>query len=131
MTFVMDASITAAWCFPGEDSPAATRAFDRIARETAAVPAHWWFELRNVLLVGERRGRLTQRQTRDLLRLLRDVPIEIDRSPDETGIFDLSRRHGLTFYDAAYLELALRYGGLVSLDTALLRAAETEGVATS
>jgi len=128
MTFVMDASITAAWCFPDEDASAATRAFDRIVDETAIVPALWWFELRNVLLVGERRGRLNARQIDGFLRLLRDLPIAIDRSPDEAAIFDLARRHGLTFYDAAYLELARRGNALATLDRALLKAAEAEHV---
>ena len=128
MTFVMDASITAAWCFPDEDAPAANLAFERIGAETAVVPAHWWFELRNVLLTGERRGRLERRQTGRFLRALRDLPIETDRTPDEMAIFELARRHGLTFYDAAYLELARRHDSLSSMDKALLAAAKAEGV---
>jgi len=124
----MDASITASWCFPDETSLVADRAFARIAEEKAAVPAHWWFELRNVLLVGERRGRLGTRQTHRFLKLLGDLDIEIDREPDEGSTFDLARRHALTFYDAAYLDLSLRHGALASLDAALVKAASTEGV---
>ena len=67
------------------------------------VPVHWWFELRNVLLVGERRSRLAARQTRQFLRLIRDLDIQTFRAPDEAAVFDLARTHGLTFYDAAYL----------------------------
>jgi predicted nucleic acid-binding protein len=128
MTFVMDASITASWCFPDEASPAADRAFVRIAKEKAVVPGHWWFELRNVLLVGERRGRLDARQIRRFLELLRDLDIDVDRAPDEAATFDLARRHALTFYDAAYLELALRHDAIASLDTALVKAASAESV---
>jgi predicted nucleic acid-binding protein len=124
----MDASITASWCFPDEASVVADRAFARIAEEKAAVPAHWWFELRNVLLVGERRGRLDARQIHRFLRLLSDLDIEIDRAPDEVATFDLARRHGLTFYDAAYLDLAFRHGAMASLDAALVKAASAEGV---
>jgi predicted nucleic acid-binding protein len=130
MTFVIDASVVASWCFPDESSAAATRAFERISRETAFVPAHWWFELRNVLLVGERRQRLDALQVDRFLQLVGELPIEIDRSPDEKTIFALARRHGLTFYDAAYLELALRYEALASLDDDLLRAAERERIAS-
>ena len=128
MSFVMDASVTASWCFPDETAPAADRAFSHIAGEKAVVPAHWWFELRNVLLVGERRRRLEPRQTRQFLRLLRDLDIETDRAPDEAVTFDLARTHNLTFYDAAYLELAVRHGALASLDGALVDAAVLEGV---
>jgi predicted nucleic acid-binding protein len=78
--------------------------------------------------VGERRKRIEARQTRQFLRLLRDLDIETDRAPDEAAVFDLARTHGLTFYDAAYLELAVRHGALASLDGALVNAARVEGV---
>jgi predicted nucleic acid-binding protein len=130
MTFVIDASVAASWCFPDESSAAATPAFELISRETAFLPARWWFELRNVLLVGERRQRLDALQVDRFLQLVGELPIEIDRSPEEKTIFALARRHGLTFYDAAYLELALRYEALASLDDDLLRAAERERIAS-
>jgi predicted nucleic acid-binding protein len=42
----------------------------------------------------------------------------------------LARRHRVTVYDAAYLELALREGlPLATLDAALADAARAEGVA--
>jgi predicted nucleic acid-binding protein len=45
-------------------------------------------------------------------------------------VFILADRHGLTVYDAAYLDLALREGlPLASLDNALCKAAENSGVA--
>ena len=47
------------------------------------VPVHWWFELRNVLLVGERRSRLAARQTRQFLRLIRDLDIQTFPFPEE------------------------------------------------
>ncbi len=96
--------------------------------EKAVVPAHWWFELCNVLLVGERRNRIDARQIQRFLRLLRDLDIEVDRAPEEASTFDLARRHGLTFYDAAYLDLAFRHGAIATLDTALIKAAEAEGL---
>lgn len=91
------------------------------------MPAHWWFELRNVLLVGERRRRLVRRQIGRFLALLQELDIDEDRRPDEVTAFDLARRHGLTFYDAAYLELALRHGAIATLDEALVKAASAEG----
>jgi predicted nucleic acid-binding protein len=43
----------------------------------------------------------------------------------------LGQRHGLTVYDALYLEAAMRRGlVLATYDKALLRAASAEGVAT-
>ena len=130
MSFVLDASVTASWCFPDETSAVANRAFVRIGEEPAAVPAHWWFELRNVLLVGERRGRLDAAQIRRFLRLLAGLDIQTDPAPNETSVFQLARRHRLTIYDAAYLELAVRHGAIASLDNALVRASEMEGIET-
>lgn len=49
-----------------------------------------------------------------------------------SGLFDaieLAERHGLTVYDAAYLQLALELDSeLATLDRALARAARTEGL---
>ncbi len=83
-----------------------------------------------MLLVAERRRRIEARQTRRFLLLLRDLDIAVDRSPDDQAIFELARSHGLTFYDAAYLELAVRQGAIASLDEALLRTCAAEGVET-
>lgn len=50
----------------------------------ALVPAFWWFELRNALVVNERRGRIVEPQTVRFLRDMSRQPITIDGSPDET-----------------------------------------------
>jgi predicted nucleic acid-binding protein len=81
------------------------------------------------LVVGERRQRIDAQQVGRFLELIADLPVEIDNSPNERLILTLARRHRLTFYDAAYLELALRHEALATLDDELLRAAEREGVA--
>ncbi len=112
-----------------EESSTAEAAFARVETDAAIVPALWWFELRNALIVNERRGRLTEPQTASFLRRMAHLTITLDRSSDESGVLNLARRHRLTVYDAAYLELALRDGlPLATLDAALARAAEAEGV---
>ncbi len=128
MTFVIDASIAASWCFPDERPSAGNRALSRMERESASAPAHWWFEVRNVVLIGERRQRITSDHAEQFLALLSRLPIEIDRSPDEKRILAIARRHGLTFYDAAYLELAQRIGPLATLDDEVVSAARREGI---
>ena len=63
------------------------------------------------------------------LRRLSQLPIHVDRSPDEEQLLSLARRHRLTVYDAAYLELAQRKGTtLATLDQPLARAARAEHV---
>ncbi|MDX2101848.1 MAG: type II toxin-antitoxin system VapC family toxin [Alphaproteobacteria bacterium] len=106
MPFVIDASIAACWAFGDEDHPAATAALERIRSDDAIAPALWWFEVRNTLLAGERRGRLTEADTGAFLRELARFGVLIDRTPDETVVLALARQHRLTVYDASYLELA-------------------------
>jgi predicted nucleic acid-binding protein len=130
MPFVLDASTAVSWNFPDEDPSAARAAWDRLRQDEALVPTHWWFEVRNVLLIGERRKRISQNQTDSFLARLSRLPIAESPRPDEGGIFGLARRHKLTFYDAAYLELARREAlALATLDDDLAAAACTEGVA--
>jgi predicted nucleic acid-binding protein len=129
VAFILDASIAASWAFPDEDDPRATAAFVRIEVETAHVPALWWFEIRNILVVNERRGRIPEQETRTFLSKLARLPILEDRTPAEAEVLALARRHSLTVYDAAYLELAIRAGRpLATLDRALIRAAQAEAV---
>ena len=63
MPFVLDASIAACWAFADEDHPVAALALERMRMDVALVPSLWWFELRNTLIVSERRGRLTETDT--------------------------------------------------------------------
>ncbi len=130
MPFVLDASIAACWAFEDEDHPIAALAFERIRTDEALAPSVWWFEVRNTLIVNERRGRLTDADVRAFLKALAGLGVTLDRSPDETDVLALARRHRLTIYDAAYLELARRQNvPLATLDADLAAAARSEGVA--
>jgi len=129
MAFVLDASITACWAFQDEDHPDASLTFDRMRAEEGVVPGLWWFEVRNILIVNERRRRITEPDTSAFLLSLSRLRIRVDRVPDENGVLRLARAHRLSVYDAAYLELAQREGlPLATLDTDLQKAAVCEGV---
>jgi predicted nucleic acid-binding protein len=128
MPFVLDASIAVAWAFR-EQHRASDQAFNRIQEDAASVPSLWWFELRNVLLVGERRGRISQRDTTLFLQEIAGFGVIVDTTPEEEALLRLARRHGLTVYDAAYLKLAIREGlPLATLDDELIRAARAENL---
>lgn len=129
MPIVLDASIAASWHFPDERGARANTVLEGLERDSAVVPAHWWFEIRNVLLVGERRQRATRQDTMDFLAWLIKLPIRSAPFPDGGEVLALARKHQLTFYDAAYLELALREGlALATLDKQLTAAARAEGI---
>ena len=128
MTLVVDASIVVAWAFD-EANVTASATRERMRREPAVAPALWWFEVRNALVQGERRGIFTELGTARFLRDIARLAITLDRAPSEPGVLTLARNHRLTVYDAAYLELALREAlPMATLDTALAGAARAEGV---
>jgi predicted nucleic acid-binding protein len=127
MPFVLDASIAACWAFDDEDHSVAALALERIRTDEARVPSLWWFEVRNTLIVNERRGRLTENDTATFLRGLARLGVTVDRSPVDADVLALARRHRLTVYDAAYLELARRDGvPLATLDRELATATQAE-----
>ena len=129
MVFVLDASVTVTWAFDDESDPVAEAAQTLMSTEAAIVPPLWWYEVRNSLLVGERRGRLREVDTAYFLGELAVLPIATDAGLDEATVFREARKHRLTFYDAAYLTLAMREGAaLATLDAALVAAARAEGV---
>ena len=129
MPFVIDASVTACWCFPDEQSDVADSAMDRLLRDEAIAPALWTVEVRNILAVNERRRRIKPADSDAFLRDLARLPIQVSRDVNERALLGLARKHGLTAYDAAYLNLALRTGTPVAtLDRSLASAVRAEGI---
>ncbi len=128
MQLVLDGSITVAWALADEEGIAGA-ILDRVRADGARVPSLWWYEVRNALIVNERRRRLTEVDTTAFLRDLSQLRIALDYEPDESRVLTLSRRHRLTVYDAAYLELAQRKVlPLATLDAELARAARRDKV---
>ena len=128
MPFVLDASIAACWAFPDEQDQRADEALARVRTEDAVVPSLWWFDVRNILVVNERRKRITESGTNSFLRELARLRFRVDREPQEADILRLARAHHLSVYDAAYLELALREAiPMATLDIELAAAALAEG----
>ncbi len=132
MPFVLDASVSLAWCFEDEETPYALGVFNRLRADRALVPTIWPLEVANTLLVGERRGRLTLAATTRFVRVLNGLPITVDDHTSSAAlgsVLALSREHGLSAYDATYLELAVREGLPLATEDARLRAAaERAGV---
>jgi predicted nucleic acid-binding protein len=109
---VVDASITLSWCFPDEQTSLSLTVLERLrAGEQVLVPFFWSLEVLNSLLVGERRGRISPEQTQAFLRDLVALKPNFDyASIDQVNgpVQKLCRDHGLTPYDALYVELAAR-----------------------
>ena len=129
--FVIDASIALAWCFDDETTVATEALLRRLLLEGAMAPAHWSLEVGNGLRFGERRGRLDAAKLASAESLLSDlhvdvVPIDI---PAMLRAVAVARRHDLTVYDAAYLDLASNRGlALATTDRRLMAACRKEKV---
>ena len=131
-SFIIDCSITMTWCFRDEATEASSRIQERLASETALVPGHWFLEVANVLAMAEKRRRITSAKSDEFVRLLQLMDFEVnDEGPGRAfeHVLPLCRAQGLTSYDAAYLDVALRHRlPLATLDKDLRAAARKLGI---
>jgi len=125
--FVLDNSVVMAWCFEDESNAMADAVLEQMQTKVALVPSIWPLEVGNVLLVAERRGRLSEADSSRFITMLANLPIlpEIEtRQRAMSDILFLAREYRLSTYDASYLDLAMREGvPLASLDKNLRQAA--------
>jgi predicted nucleic acid-binding protein len=123
--FVIDASATLPWCFADEATEATNAVLTHLRTgDEAIVPAHWPVEVANALLIAVRRKRISPEDAHQFLEDLEFLPIRVDTTTKNlvrTGVFPVAEQYGLTVYDAAYLELAMRETTpLMTLDNASL-----------
>ena len=131
---VIDGSTTLGFLLKDEQAASVLKALGAIERGVPTyVPAHWCVEVANGLIMAERRKRATQADITEALGLVAALPVLTDEATARKAGSDtaaLARQYGLTIYDAAYLELAMRRGAaLATTDHALGQAAKTAGVA--
>jgi predicted nucleic acid-binding protein len=110
---VIDSSIALSWCFEDEASPETDVLFECVRDDGAIVPELWPLEVSNVLLQAERRGRISAGDMALRLELIAGLPVAIDPETAARAwreILVTARETGLSVYDAAYLELAVRRG---------------------
>lgn len=131
---VLDASTTLAWLVrrvKADEDLLADEALRRIQKDGAIVPALWFLEVANAILVAERRGAVKLATSASFMGLVEALPIDRDKvqpSSVFTTALLLARSYGLTSYDAVYLELVLRTGGtLATFDGQLAEAVRRAG----
>jgi predicted nucleic acid-binding protein len=133
MNFVLDCSVTMTWFFEHEASRETDELLVRLQESArATVAQHWALEVTNVLLGAERSKRTMATDTAHFLGELGKLPIESDAHTErqaKSSALEIARKHKLTSYDAAYLELAMRmHLPLATLDSDLRKAAGAERV---
>lgn len=130
---VLDASLALQWFLEDEANRGySLKILSSLSSRRAVVPALWFYEVGNGLLMAHRRKRITVDQIQGYLARLKGLPIAV--SPihvnQAADLPLMALKYGLTNYDAAYLDLALRLSiPLATLDTDLIRAASAAGVA--
>jgi predicted nucleic acid-binding protein len=132
LRLVLDVSAVGGWCFEDERTAASEALLARLPDCELCVPGLFLWELANVLLMAERHSRITAADRSSFLALITALDLRLDPA-DPTVIWhdvlSLAARHRLTAYDAAYLELAMRWGiPLASRDAALGAAARAAGL---
>jgi predicted nucleic acid-binding protein len=129
---VVDASTALAWCFPDEASEYADTVLVALEAQPILVPSIWSFEIANAVLIGERKKQLRQPEIQRFITLLENLSLVPDMQSagrHVSKILPLAREYNLSAYDAAYLELAIRYDApLATLDGKLQKAAQQAGV---
>jgi predicted nucleic acid-binding protein len=130
MPFVVDASVVICWAMQDESHPVADLALEQLRRdESALVPGIWWYEVRNILLLNERRGRIAEVDSMQFLNRLGGFDIRIDNLLAGADVLHFARSRRLSVYDAAYLALAAReLLPLATLDKGLQSAAISAGI---
>jgi predicted nucleic acid-binding protein len=131
LNFVLDASVTLTWAFRDEWHSIAVRARQVLESPggTAVVPSLWWFEVRNILIVNERRGRIDSQGTIDFLNELSNLNFITAPIGDDAALLGLARKHKLSVYDSAYLALAIEQKApLATMDQKLREAASAVNV---
>jgi predicted nucleic acid-binding protein len=129
---VIDASATIALLL-NEDSVATTiENFHALAKDAVIVPSHWAAEVGNSLVTNIRRNRLELHELAYAITRLEALGIVIEPPPtftEMTAIAEMAMQAGLTYYDAAYVHMALtRQASLFTLDGKMRNAAARANV---
>ena len=130
MPFVLDTSVTAGWFLENQASSYTESVGSRLEYDRAVVPAVWELEVTNVLRTACMRRTMNAQDAQAVLGRLAALPIDVDRAPvSRSELLALALRFGLSTYDAAFLELALRMQlPVATQDVALREAAQASGV---
>lgn len=130
--FVVDNSVVMSWCFEDEKNQYADNILDYLSDAAALVPPVWALEVMNVLLVAERKKRLTEADSARFITLLSQLPITVEYDAQKNFMKDLlvlARSNNLSSYDASYFDLSMRKGiPIATLDKQLLAAAKKVSV---
>lgn len=130
MAFVLDASVAIAWFVRNQATAYTDRIKALAKRQPLHAPTIWTLEVANALVVLQRRGNITEKAASTASSLLDSLVVTLH--PNRLSIVqlrELAAAHGLSSYDANYLDLAQAlHLPLACRDGTLLRALPAAGV---
>ena len=131
--FVLDCSVSAAWCFSDEKNDYVDKVLESFTHGYKAwIPHIWYIEMINVLTTAERQSRITRAGSEHFLTLFSSLPISSPIFPEQKldkNLLALSGSFHLSAYDACYLKLALEYAiPLATQDSGLRKACRSAGI---
>lgn len=130
-SFVLDASMALGWILDKPIPPRANQVRQRLRQTVALVPSLWHYEVTNVLVMARRTRHITEAE---LASLLEDIEawknfVSVEPVVRPRQLAEIAQGTGLTVYEAAYIEVALRHRlPLATLDKELEVAARKAGV---
>ena len=115
MSFVLDASLTLAWCFEDEATQHTNAVLGALENTRALVPSIWFYEVSNAVVTALRAGRTTEPKVKQFVDLLTELPIDVHPTPPHASTFagsirQIALREKLSAYDASYVALAAELG---------------------
>lgn len=129
MAVIVDASIAAAWVLVDEQNDAADAIMFDLKTKPASVPALFWFEVRNLIVMAERRGQIGTGGAMTAIGRLRRLNLTVQNADSDHAVLSLAFKHNLSAYDASYLALAINENfPLATADKRLAAAAVSEAV---
>ena len=135
---VLDNSINSRFLWPDSENPANNDYALHVIQQASTgavfyVPTIWHYELTQVAYTLTRKKIVSQAATHTYFNQLAGLPIMTDslsHANSANAGYALCLQYGLSSYDSAYLELALRLGAyLATNDADLMKAADKAGVA--
>jgi predicted nucleic acid-binding protein len=130
--FVADASVALGWIHSGQRTAKTDELLRMAETGTIVVPVLWFAEISNVLLVLERRKKMTRDERKNGLIRLEKLDVLVDDALESrvfSRVTELAEELGTSVYDAWYLEIAERRGlPLGSQDVAVINGAGKIGV---
>lgn len=127
MTLVVDSPALAAWLLPHETGAGLVKLI--AGQSDVLAPWLFWTQLRNILIVAERRGRRPQGLADQLIEAVEGLETVVDTAQSSAAVLAMARQHAPTVYNALFVELTLRRRAMLKLlDAKQAPAARAEGV---